>query len=704
MSFFRARARGLLVALVVTALFVVAAALAGQWWFRREARRPALAFAWPATVIVVAGDGTPGDRNGPADAARFTDPFGLAVAADGTVFVADGGPSASIRRIAPDGTVTTLAGGTRGWADGVGAEARFDAPSALAMDRAGNLIVADTGNHAIRRITPTGTVTTLAGTGEPGYRDGPGHLALLNGPIGVAVDAVGRVIVADTYNDRIRAVLPDGQVVTVAGNGGVGAQDGDARAASFNTPAGVAVSPSGDVYVADTGNSAVRVVTPAGQVETLSAIVDGGLWRPVGIVADAGSAFVTDARGRILRLARDGRAAVLAGSASGFAEGSTAEARFRQPSGLALVADGRLLVADAGNHLVRQVAAPGHDVFRTPLSPRVPGGFDAEAFAMQPLLWPVAPMGGPHEVAGTIGEPRGDPGGTGYDRFHAGVDVREPDGTPVVHVRAVEVRQPISTSGFGAITESLSVPPLAYVHVRVGRDARQRLVDPRFLPVLDDAGKLVGIRVRRGTRFETGDPVGTINRFSHVHLNVGFPGEEVNPLLLRLPTFDDHIAPTIPRGGVTLFDEQGTAFRTTTKGRLVVRGRVEVVVEAWDRADASLPRRRLGVYRLGFQVLDNTGTPLPGFERMRETQRFDRVTSMPSAPLLVFAPGSGIPYYGTRSTRFLYRVTTTFRDGRAERGWMDTTTLPEGPCALRVFTADTQGNETEATLALEITR
>ena len=174
---------------------------------------------WPALAAVLAGDGVPGVRDGSADRARFSDPFGVVSAPDGTVYVADAGDAQRIRRIAPDGTVSTFAGGELGYADAIGEQARFRTPSGLAIDDAGALYVADTGNNLIRRIAPDGVVTTVAGGLEAGFRDAPGSLARFNGPIGVAVDATGRIIVADSYNDRIRAIHPDGTVVTVAGTG-----------------------------------------------------------------------------------------------------------------------------------------------------------------------------------------------------------------------------------------------------------------------------------------------------------------------------------------------------------------------------------------------------------------------------------------------------------------------------------------------------
>ena len=184
--------------------------------------------------------------------------------------------------------------------------------------------------------------------------------------------------------------------------------------------------------------------------------------------------------------------------------------------------------------------------------------------------------------------------------------------------------------------------------------------------------------MKRGARFDTGEEIGTVNAFNHVHLNVGWPGEEFNPLLMRLAHFEDSVPPTIERGGVRLYDEQGQPFKQRVKGRLLIRGRVHTVVDAWDQVDGNAARRRLGLYRLGYQVLLADGTPAAGFENMRDTIVFNRLDAAPDAARIVYASGSGIPFYGRRRTQFLYAVTNTFRDGVAAPGVWDTSALPPG--------------------------
>jgi sugar lactone lactonase YvrE len=692
------------VAWLLTGLVLLALAAAGVTYARLRARPAPLAPNWTAIVHTLAGDGIRGAIDGATERARFSEPFGVAVSGD-VIFVSDAGDAHRIRRLGADGVVTTVAGDGPGFADGPGRDARFRTPSGLAVDAAGGVIVADTGNHAIRRLSPEGTVTTLAGTGEPGNRDGPAGEAQFDGPIGVAVDAAGRILVADTYNDRIRAILPGGRVVTLAGAGPPGWRDGPAGGAAFDTPSDVAVDAAGSVYVADTGNDAVRVISTRGDVSTIVPSGPGAsVSRPMGIdVSPAGVAYVTDWRGRVVEIHPETGARHLAGGAPGFADGPGEAARFREPAGLAWVADGQLVVADSANALVRVLAAPERTSVRPPVSPRVAPRFDAEHFAWLPLLWPLDPMAGPHEIAGTLGEARGEAGGGGPERFHAGIDIREAMGTPVRVVRDAVVSRPVATGSTGTLNEWFTLGPVTYVHVRVGRDHLGAPLDPRRF-VITGSGRHenIRVRVRRGTTFRTGDVLGTVNRFAHVHLNVGWLGEEHNPLLLRLPHFRDSVAPTIPRGGIRLFDEAGGQFTRVDRKRTVVSGRVSITVEAYDQVDGNLARRRLGLFRLGYQVLDGGGRPVADFEQPRITQTFARLGADPEAPLLAYAGGSGIPFYGTRITRFIYQVTNEYRDGVAARGAWDTRALPPGDYTVRIVAADVAGNEALANRDLPV--
>jgi len=485
-------------------------------------------------------------------------------------------------------------------------------------------------------------------------------------------------------------------VATVAGNTR-GFADGRGSEARFDTPTGVAIDQRGTLFVADTGNDRVRSLAPDGNVSTL---IDSsqGLFRPLGAAAaSTGELYVTTEDGRVFERAADGALRVVAGTTPGFRDGAGGEAQFRRPSGVAWQAAGRLVVADSGNAMVRSVEARALLARRAPLWPGKPR-FDVEMFVLRPLLWPLDPLYGPFEVAGTLGEARGEEAG----RFHVGVDMRAEQGSAVLAVREGVVQAALAVSGFGTLNESIRVGPLAYVHVRAGRDRQGRVTDARFAATFDETGRLVDVRAKRGARFAVGDVVGTVNPFNHVHLNVGWPGEEYNPLLFRLAQFRDSIPPTIAAGGIQLFSSGGERFTARAKRRLLVSGDVRIVVDAWDQADGNRPNRRLGLFELGYQVLNPDGSPAPGFESPRMTIRFDRLGD-PSAPGLVYAKGSGIPFYGERRTRFLYVVTNTFRGGQSAAGVWRTTELPPGDFTLRIHARDASGNAARRNRDLAIT-
>src|SRR6266446_2589763 len=219
-----------------------------------------------------------GSADGTGSAARFNESEGVAVDGAGNVYVADSNND-TIRKITPAGVVTTLAGraGQVGSADGTGTNALFNYPTGVAVDGAGNVFVADQGNHTIRQITPAGVVTTLAGSaGQSGSADGHGSNARFNQPFGVAVDSGGNVYVADLQNQTIRKITSSGTVTTLAGSAGqTGSVDGTGSAARFNGPAGVAVDGATNVYVADFYNFTIRKITPAGAVTTLAGNTGG---------------------------------------------------------------------------------------------------------------------------------------------------------------------------------------------------------------------------------------------------------------------------------------------------------------------------------------------------------------------------------------------------------------------------------------------
>ena len=298
--------------------------------------------------------------HGSGAAATFSFPLGVVCDSVGNVYVIDSGNSA-IRKVTPAGVVTTFVGASQGYSDGIASSAAFLLPRAIAMDGAGNLYVADTGNTAVRKVATSGAVSTLAGYPQYGSSDGTAPLAKFNGPQGVATGPDGNIYVADFWNSSVRKVTPSGTVSTItnvspystgiavdnAGNiyvssnydsiykvsaggavslfagGGVGSPsgfvDGAGATARFSSPKGLAVDGVGNVYVADKNNHAIRKISPSGVVSTLAG--DG----TAGLVNGAGSA-----------------------------------ARFSDPFGVAVDKSGNVFVADFGNSAIRGITPAGN--------------------------------------------------------------------------------------------------------------------------------------------------------------------------------------------------------------------------------------------------------------------------------------------------------------------------------------------------------
>lgn len=319
-------------------------------------------------VSTFAGTGQAGGVNGPARFASFEVPYDVDVDSDGVVYVADAF-NHSIRRISTGGMVSTLAGGgVAGSVDGVGSNARFSHPHGVAVDAAGVVYSADWLTHRIRKISPLGFVSTLAGSGNLGDADEVGLLASFRWPEDVEVDAEGNVYVADRTNHKIRKITPDGMVSTLAGNGTEGDADGNGLAASFKWPYGVAVYGDGSVFVADTGNNKIRKISPSGEVSTIAGSgqlgssdgtgPEASFHGPRGIAVDAmGNLFVADTGNHLIRRVDCyGQVITLSGTGNtGNRDGNGIDSSFDTPTGISLNPDGNLLVADAGNDKIRKI-------------------------------------------------------------------------------------------------------------------------------------------------------------------------------------------------------------------------------------------------------------------------------------------------------------------------------------------------------------
>jgi hypothetical protein len=330
------------------------------------------------TVTTLSGRaGTGGNADGAGTVARFFYPFGITVTSGGSIYVADTG-NHTIRAVSAAGAVGTLAGavGVAGAVDGTGTGASFAYPGGLAVDTAGNVYVADHNNHTVRKVTASGTVTTLAGAaGIPGSADGVGAAARFNGLTGVAVDVNGTVYVADAGSSTIRKISAGGVVTTFAGLAGVaGSSDGVGSAARFNAPQGIAVDGAGVVYVADTNNSTIRKITTDGTVTTLSGAAgqngsgDGAVGSarfngPYALTVDTfGNVYVADfSNGTIRKITAGGVVSTLAGVAGkvGYLDATGVQARFNQTYAIAVDANSNVYVADTNNRAIRKITSLG---------------------------------------------------------------------------------------------------------------------------------------------------------------------------------------------------------------------------------------------------------------------------------------------------------------------------------------------------------
>ena len=316
-----------------------------------------------------------GSQDGTGSNGRFILPSGVAIDAIGgqDVYVADRN-NHRIRKISSTGVVTTLAGSTSGSLDGDGTNAQFREPQGVAVDSAGTVYVADSLNHLIRKITSEGLVTTLAGGGQSGFSDTStvSLVGLFNTPIGLTIDPIGRVYVADSNNHRIRRITRSGIVSTFAGTGTVGSLNAAMLTSTFNTPKGVVVDSAGNVYVADSANRMIRRITSAGVVTTFAGSATSGFAdgtgtsatfnTPFGITVDRlGTVYVSDiGNHNIRRITSAGVVTTLAGSRTAtFADGAGTNASFNTPQGIVADIYGNVYVADTNNHRIRRITSDG---------------------------------------------------------------------------------------------------------------------------------------------------------------------------------------------------------------------------------------------------------------------------------------------------------------------------------------------------------
>ena len=322
-----------------------------------------------ANVITIAGNVTAAYLEGSGSNALFNSTEGAAVAQDGTVYVSDVGNN-RIRKIDPaTGATLLLAGsGSIRSGDGPSNVATFNAPQHLAVDTFNNVLVADGGNNKIRKITPSGDVTTMAGSGVAGFLDGIGTTASFNGPVGIAVSSLNIVYIGDCNNMRLRIMTYAGVVTTLAGSGNLTSNDGYATSAGFNCPTGVAVDKNGFVYVADQMNNRIRKVSPSGYVTTLlgtgaASSTDGNANfattnQPRGIAVDLYlNVFFSEwSTGLLRKFDPNGMVTTVAGSSPGFSDGAGTNVRFSNLGQISIdPTTSDLIIGDRGNNRIRRV-------------------------------------------------------------------------------------------------------------------------------------------------------------------------------------------------------------------------------------------------------------------------------------------------------------------------------------------------------------
>lgn len=322
------------------------------------------------TVSTLAGSGSPGNIDASGIFASFSTPIAICNDASGNIFVSDFN-NHKIRKITSSGVTTTFAGsGIAGGTNATGTAASFTNPYGICEDAFDNIYVTEYFNHRIRKITPTGVVTTFAGSGTPGSANGTGTAASFKNPAGICTDASGNIYVADAGNNKIRKITPIGVVSDFAGSGAIGSIDATGISASFSNPLDICIDAFGNLYIIDTNNQKIRKITSSGIVTTLAgsgapgnangAGASASFLNPESICIDAfGDLYIADTGNhKIRKCTSTGVVSDYSGTGVyGNLDGPLLTATFSDPEGIGMDAFGNLYISDSNNHKIRMVAA-----------------------------------------------------------------------------------------------------------------------------------------------------------------------------------------------------------------------------------------------------------------------------------------------------------------------------------------------------------
>lgn len=610
---------------------------------------------------------------------EFGETFGIATKGD-EIYVSDG-QHGKIWRIR-GAEVTVFAEG-------------LHTPSAIVFDDEGNLIVADSGTHTIKSINSPGKISTIAGIeGKAGFEDGRAESSLFNAPIGVAVSG-NNIYVADTYNDRIRVIERHGIVATLA--------------AGFDTPTGLAIWRD-KLLVADTGTRTIRVVEPDGNVWTLAGSGNGDLKdglllsasfvQPTAIAVDKNdNIFVADGNSiRRINIGVFSTVRTITDERRGFRDGAIYDAQFNRPSGIAFDRNNDLLVTDSENRVVRRLSATrsGHEVtYEEACALR---GTSEEFRNAAPARWPFEPAEGKRDIAGTLGEIRGLMTDSDDEVwFHNGLDIAGGYGETARFIRDEKVLRPVAVDNFGNLRESVRMPYLGYIHIRIGRDVTDKPFDDARFLFGKNGGKLARVRVPRGTQFKAGEAIGTLNAMNHVHLIAGRSGSEMNALAaLAFPNLTDTRSPVIEE--VSIMDENWNLLETVSPDkRIKLSKKVRIVVRAYDQMDGNSARRRLGVYRISWGLRSESSGDNAAIGEIK----FDRLPP-PGALRLVYANGSKSG--ATGETIFRYIATNSVCGNVMREDFFDASAMDAGNYTINVIVSDHSGNSTEQKILVEVVK